>query len=193
MGKSKKTSCPGLQPWPPRLLAVTMIMLFCCVPGCATSRAPEPLARTIEQDTPASRMSFWHRMTDQPVACNDDAFHGLLLYADKSDPSASYADRVEKLKARGWLSKSFDRPADEAVTRGTLAVAIVKILKLRGGWVLLLTGPTPRYAVRELVYRGVYPQSSPQQTFSGLEFIGIIGRVEDFRRGEMDDMIVEAP
>src|SRR5688500_11666017 len=129
-----------------RTIVVIVMMTLGLASGCATARAPRPLARTIEQDTPASRMRFWHRLPEQPVACNDDVFHGLLLYADEADNCGSYGERVAKLKARGWLSKSFDRPADEAVTRGTLAVAIVQILKLRGGWVMIVTGPTPRYA-----------------------------------------------
>ena len=43
-------------------------------------------------------------------------------------------------------------------------------------------GPSPRYATRELRYIGLFPQSSPQQTFSGPELLGIIGRAEDYQR-----------
>jgi hypothetical protein len=48
--------------------------------------------------------------------------------------------------------------------------------------------------VRELQYVGVYPASSPQQTFSGPEFIGIIGRAEDYQRARAEgETAVEAP
>jgi hypothetical protein len=57
-----------------------------------------------------------------------------------------------------------------------------------------LFGPHDRYAVRELQYAGVYPPSSPQQTFSGQEFLGIIGRAEDYQRArEEGETAVEAP
>ena len=51
-----------------------------------------------------------------------------------------------------------------------------------------LFGMHPRYAVRELEYASVFPPSSPQQTLSGAEFLGIIGRAEDYQRGQgVDD------
>jgi hypothetical protein len=45
-------------------------------------------------------------------------------------------------------------------------------------------GPTPRYATRELVYLDLYPPSGPNQTFSGTEFLGIMGKIEDYQRAE---------
>ena len=80
------------------------------------------------------------------------------------------------------LAGGFDKGADEAVERGTLAAAIVRFLNIKGGLTMRLMGPTPRYATKELEYVGVYPPSSPNQTFSGTEFVGIIGRVEDYQR-----------
>jgi hypothetical protein len=41
-----------------------------------------------------------------------------------------------------------------------------------------------RYATRELVYLELYPPSTPNQTFSGAEYVGIIGRIEDYQRGD---------
>ena len=40
------------------------------------------------------------------------------------------------------------------------------------------------YATRELVYLELYPPSTPNQTFSGAEYVGIIGRIEDYQRGD---------
>ena len=45
-------------------------------------------------------------------------------------------------------------------------------------------GAGPRYATRELQYEGLYPPSSPNQTFSGAEFVGVIGRIEDYQRSQ---------
>src|SRR5207244_859894 len=114
--------------------------------------------------------------------CNDEAFHGVLLFVDGRDTAADYAGRVRLLKSRKLLAEGFDRPGDEAVERGVLASAIVRVLAMKGGWAMHLLGPVPRYAVRELQRRGVYPPSSPEQTFSGAEFVSIIGRMEDYQR-----------
>jgi hypothetical protein len=91
---------------------------------------------------------------------------------------------VAALKDRGLLPSGFDRPANEAITRGTLAVAITKAMKIKGGLMLHLLSDQPRYAVRELMYENIYPPSTPQQSFSGMEFVGIIGRLEDWERGD---------
>ena len=80
------------------------------------------------------------------------------------------------------LPDSFSAPADVAVRRGILAIAITKILDIRGGWAMHVFGPNQRYATRELVYNDVFPPSSAQQTFSGSEYVGIIGKIEDYQR-----------
>jgi hypothetical protein len=48
-------------------------------------------------------------------------------------------------------------------------MAICRALDIKGGVNLHLLGPTPRYATRELMFVGIYPISSPRQTFSGTE------------------------
>jgi hypothetical protein len=141
-----------------------------------------PVVSELKQN--ADDLDFWHTLSNRAIATNDDAFHGLLLYLDGTDPSTSYEQRVNTLKGRGMLPKDFNSRADESIERGTLAVAVVKILGLKGGLTMQLFGASPRYALRELEYRGIYPDSSEHQIFSGAEFVGIIGRVEDFKEGD---------
>ena len=142
-----------------------------------------PLTASLAGNDPETQLNFWHTLASRPVTSNDEAFHGLLLYADGEDKAASYEDRVQQLKQRKMLPKGFNAPADVAVSRGDLAVAVCRILEIKGGVMLRLTGAHPRYAVKELEFLEVYPSSSPHQTFSGNEFLGIIGRVEDYQRG----------
>src|SRR5207253_3046876 len=110
------------------------------------------------------------------VTSNDEAFHGVLLYIDNKDESSSYGQRVSTLKGRQMLPGNFDEPADAPIRRGTLAVALVRAMKIHGGLTMNVVGPLPRYAVRELQFAGLYPPSTPNQSFSGAEFVGIIGR-----------------
>jgi hypothetical protein len=158
------------------------VLLTALLAGCQTARVDQPLAATLGASDADTQLEFWHQLADRPVTSNDDAFHGLLLYLDGEDPAADYAGRVQALKERGLLAKNFDQPANQAVERGTLAVAITKALDIKGGWAMRLFGPTPRYATRELQYLDLYPPSSPNQTFSGTEFLGIMGKFEDWQR-----------
>jgi hypothetical protein len=167
----------------------SMIVVMTC--GCQTPRAGKPLAAELMGSGEDAQVNFWHELTDESVTTNDAAFHGLLLYIDGKDDCADYAARVATLRSRKMLPKNFDEPANAAVRRGTLAVAIMRLLKQHGGVTETMTtplfGPIPRYAVRELMFLNVYPPSTPNQSFSGNEFVGIIGRVEDFQRGDPEN------
>jgi len=151
--------------------------------GCQTARVDQSLTAELGGSDPDAQLEFWHRLAEQPVTSNDDAFHGLLLFLDSEDPATDYAGRVEALQARGMLRAGFDEPAEQAIARGTLAAALARALNIRGGVLMTLTGRNPRYAVRELQYMGLFPPSSENQTFNGAEFLGVIGKAEDYQRG----------
>ena len=169
-----------------RVLFSACLLLAC---GCQTApRVSESLTAKFGGSEPDAQMDFWHQLTEQPLTSNDDAFHGLLLYMDGEDLAETYEARVDNLRSRNMLPKGFAEPGDLAVTRGTLAVPIMRLINLKGGVTTRLFGPSPRYALRELMFVGVYPQSSPNQTFSGSEFVGIIGRIEDYQRGNPADV-----
>ena len=170
---------------------------FCLLPfafcllallGCHSAKVAQPLTQKLGGNDPDAQMEFWHTLANQPLTSNDEAFHGLLLYLDNQDPATDYDGRVKTLKDRGLLDRSFNQPAGQAVQRGTLATALVRSLKIKGGLFQRLTHDNPRYAVRELMYLDLYPPSSPQQTFSGTEFLGIIGRIEDYQRGNPNEV-----
>ena len=168
------------------IVAIALLALAC---GCQPkTHVPESLTQKLGGVEPDDQMEFWHELADKRMTSNDDAFRGLLLYMDGKDEAKNYEDRVANLRSRKMLPKGFDEPADLAISRGTLAVAITRLISLKGGVGMRLLGNTPRYAVRELMFVGVYPTSSPNQTFSGAEYVGIIGRVEDYQRGNPADV-----
>src|SRR4051812_32091776 len=169
-------------------LRMTALLLFCGIGGCQAMKPGKPLTPELAGNDPGQQLEFWHSLTTEPVTTNDEAFHGLLLYVDGKDDSADYAARVNTLKARKMLPNGFDGAATDAVRRGTLAVALMRVLHERGGITTTLLGRTPRYATRELNFMNVYPSSTPNQTFSGNEYVGIIGRVEDFQRGNPENV-----
>src|SRR5687768_9001495 len=154
---------------PCRSAALGSLLISVFLVGCQTPKTSPPLTiRHSAPDTP-TQMTFWRELSDQPAISNDDAFHALLLYTDGSDPAATYADRVTLLKNRRLLPDSFNGDPDDAADRGTLAFAFVRMLNLRGGVTMSLFGTSSRYAVRTLQYRGLYPLSSANQTFTGQE------------------------
>jgi hypothetical protein len=175
-----------------RSSALVTVGLFAVTLACGchapATHVPETVTAKFSGSDPDAQLDFWHALTERPLTSNDDAFHGLLLYMDAKDDGQSYADRVENLRSRNMLPKGFDEPGDRAVSRGTLAVALMRLTSLKGGVTTRIFGASPRYATRELMFAGVYPTSSPNQTFSGSEYVGIIGRVEDYQRGNPADV-----
>ena len=166
-----------------RTLALMMLTsMLSAMPGCAQPIVEQPVTREYGGNTSEAQMDFWHTLAQRPLVSNDNALHALLLFTDGEDPFDHYDQRVEELKHRRWLYDGFDEPADVAVWRGTIASALARILKIKGGLTMRLIGPVPRYAVRELMYENILPPSSPRQTFSGTEFLGVIARAEDYQR-----------
>ncbi len=152
--------------------------------GCQSARVDQPLTQTVAGNDADTQLRFWHELAYRPVTSNDEGFHGLLLFADGKDTAKSYDERVTLLKSRGMLPSSFTGSADAALDHGTLAVALVHILDIRGGLTLSIFKTSPRYATRSLQYHGIYATSTPNQGVSGPEFTGIIGKAEDFQRGD---------
>lgn len=151
--------------------------------GCEVAHVKESLTTRYSGTDESSQMDFWHELAERPLASNDEAAQALLLFVDGTAPATSYEDRVNLLKEKGLYPGYFDKPGDEAVQRGVVAYALCKVLKIRGGITMSITGVSERYAVRELVDMELFPTSSPGQTFSGTELVGVIGKAEDYQRG----------
>jgi hypothetical protein len=166
------------------ILLLSLAALF--IGGCATVQ--RPVVADLSGDDQDTQIDFWHTLATKSVCSNDDAFHALLLDFDGTDPNATYDARVEALKQRGFVGGGFNRPANEGVMRGTIAVALCKAAGIKGGVTMHLFGLNGRYCLRELVYMGLLPPSSEFQTFSGVELVGVIGRFEDYQRGNPADL-----
>src|SRR3954452_15473962 len=93
--------------------------------GCHNARVAEPLTGKLGGNDPDAQMEFWHTLAERNLTSNDEAFHGLLLYLDSSDPAGDYAGRLKAMKDRGLLDAGFHQPSDQAVQRGVLAQALV--------------------------------------------------------------------
>lgn len=156
--------------------------------GCTTLTVPEPLTQKHGGGDPEAQMEFWHALYESKLTSNDEAFHGFLLFIDGKDESVDYAARVESLKSRGLLAADFAGEPNAAATRGDLAVIVANMIKVKGGMMSTFFPHSPRYAMRELQYSGLFPPGSPWQSFTGGQFVSIIGRLEDYTRANPTDL-----
>lgn len=168
-----------------RTLLAAVVLGFVALSGCARTTVELPLETNYAADDIGAEAAYWDNLPYRTAVTNDEALHGLLLTADGADTTGGYQARVAEGIKRGWLPKGFSEPANLAMQRGRLAVALCVWAKIRGGVTMSIVGPIPRYAVRELVYMGIFPYSSTENmTFSGLEFTAALSKTQDYLDAE---------
>jgi len=91
------------------------------------------------------------------------------------DPSVSPDQALETLGQRGWNVK-LSSPTTP-VTLGQYSYLLMRAFNISGG-LLYRAFPGPRYAERELVYRGfITDKANPYRTLSGEEALRILNAV----------------
>ncbi len=144
--------------------------------GCARTSVEHSLVETY--NGPDQELDYFAELEEQRVVSNNDALHILFLLADQSDPHADYTARAQEAAGRGWMSENKIPPADESAAIGMIAVAVIDILDIRGGLSLRVFRDSPRYATRELIFMGLLPPRTENQSLSGLEMIDLVGRTD---------------
>jgi len=138
-------------------------------------------------------VDFWHALPGRSAVSNDEGLHGLILFADDEDPNTTYDDRVDYLKAMGWIAEDFNEPSNMAMRRGTLAKGLTHALDIEGGVMMRLTKKSSRYSVRELVYLGIMPQGTEYQVLNGYEYLGVISKAQDYELLNQGEKIEQVP
>src|SRR4051812_47991110 len=140
--------------------SIIALAIACLLAGCTHVPVNDSVLPRMAGNDAEAQLDYWHTVATKNLISNDEAFHGLILYLDQKDDSATYDQRVSLLRSRSMLPRDFHAPANTALERGTLAVPLARILNYKGGITMQLLGTSPRYAMRELEYHGVYPPSS---------------------------------
>lgn len=160
---------------------LSALTLALAVGGCERTIVTYPLETNSPPGDVGAEAQFWSDLGNRTIVSNDEGFHGLLLTEDGIDNTGSYEARVEEAKKRGWVESDWNEPANMAMQRGTLAVAICRLCKIEGGLIMRVLGPTPRYAARELVSMNIMQGTSTElQAISGLEYIAVISKAQDY-------------
>ena len=169
------------------VLAIAITGTLVIGAGCARSMMEDSAADT--WPAPADELDFWDEIEARGAVTNHDALHGLLLAEDPNAAYGGYEAHVNAAIERRWLSEGAMPPADEIAEIGMIAVAVARMLEIRGGVTMMVLGPSPRYATRELVYMGILPDRSPNQAMTGLEFMDLLRKIDSHRTAQPDFML----
>ena len=161
--------------------AITLIALACfALQGCTRSIIAGDHETAFADTSETATLDFWHTLPGQSAVTNAQGFHGVLLFADGVDNTGSYEARIAELKSRGWVVEDFDENPNMAMSRGALAKALAHAMDVKGGVMMQLTHTSPRYATRELLYLSILPPGTDQQVISGLDYVGVISKAQDY-------------
>jgi len=156
--------------------------------GCATPMQITGPETTLPKDDGSPE--FLDRLSSAENVTENDALRGVLMLLDGKDESDTFAKRVEALRGREIVSDRWDFDATRPLTRGKLAYMVYQACKLDGGVILTLTGPSQRYCLRELQYRGFMASGVMYTPVSGMEYIAVVTRADTYlETGELPNVL----
>lgn len=148
--------------------------------ACARTVVDRPQDTDFDPADQTASLDFWHELPGRSAVTNNEGLHGVLVFNGATDEFKSYDERVAHFKKAGWLRADFDEPANLAMQRGTLAKLLAHALDIDGGVMMQVTGKSPRYAMRELVYLNMMPPGTDQQVLSGQDYVAAISKAQDY-------------
>ncbi len=121
------------------------------------------------------------RLLEQPRASFGAAAYLVLAASGALDPEATEQQALESLSEKGWKLRAAQ--AEEPIRLGEFCFLIMKAFGEKGGLMYRLI-PGPRYAVRELAYRGLVHGKVHSERFpTGQEVVQILSSYLDRKGG----------
>lgn len=130
---------------------------------------------------PTDSAAFLDRIASQASVTESDAVTGILLMLERQEET-TFADAVAKLADDRIISPSWNLQADRAITKGKLAYMVYQACRLKGGLTLSVCGPSQRYCLKDLQYRGLMTPGVPYNAVTGLEYVAVLSRADELRQ-----------
>jgi len=168
-------------------LRIACLVVVAISAACARTTMKGSVVDAYAGADATSELDFRDELTRQRAVTNHDALHALLFFAGKGGQAADYKAKLRLAQERGWMSSGTDLPPNETAEVGWIARAVCKELGIDGGLTMRVTGVSGRYALRELIDRGLLPDMTTRQAISGLQLIALLSEAEDLRAGSGED------
>ncbi len=159
----------------------TLLVLACglLTPGCAGPRSFVP---DVEPES-LSDVGFLAYLAKIPQVTVDEAYRAMIMLADGEDNNESFAARQEVLQSRGVARAAWGLEPENVIDAGSVAFMVCRICKIRGGINYNLLGSwglgDRRYAIRELMYRGMIEDSVDYQYVTGQALVALMAKADD--------------
>ena len=175
--------------WSAGMVLCLMALLVVGLAGCASSGVRE--VRAFEDLPPAkgevaSDAEFFFELSEKKYCSTDDAYQGMLYLIDGTDTSNDFEERTARLVMHGVADKNWQHNPNAVTTKGKVAYMLARALEIRGGVMYNITDGSGRYALRELIYKGIIIDGTEYSQVSGAEYVGILGRADDRRIRDLE-------
>ena len=170
------------------VLALLAAMLLV---GCGSGTITNGEATLVPNETSPA---FLDRVADEPTVTFNDAARGMVMLLDGDDTFDTFEQRVDYLKSRSVISPDWNLDAFDSINRGQLAHMAYVASEMNGGVWLTVAGPSQRYCLREMQYRGVMGEGTLLASVSGFEYVSTLGRAAMYMAtGEVPDAAGDTP
>jgi len=160
-----------------RIVAVLLGTVF--LVGCGQGTITNGEAQLVSDESSAA---FLDRMADQKAVTQNDAMRGMVMLLDGADAFDTFQDRVTYLQSVSVVPTNWNLDASKSLTRGQLAYMTYVASEMSGGVWLVVAGPSQRYCLREMQYRGVMGKGSLWSSVSGMEYVSTMGRAAVYKQ-----------
>lgn len=169
----ERASCGGL--WRPRRrICATALLLV--LTGCYTGSR-----RAADQGmVPRDNAALTEYIANQPYVTAEPGYRATYVLWKGEPFEGEYAELAAQLRAARIIG-DWDLPPDALLDRGAVGFILARALQVKSGLNWQLTG-LGRYAWRELYYLGIVETISEYGYVPGGQFVGMLGRSEDYRR-----------
>jgi hypothetical protein len=169
-------------------IAFLLIVTALAAAGCQSTYSLAGADAKLPADDSAA---FMDGLSSQPSVNEAQALRGFLLVLGQDKPM-SFGEAVTALKQQGVVDKNWDFQPTRPITRGRVAYMFYTACKVPGGLTLTLCGPSPRYCLRELQYRGWMSTGLPDNEVTGLEFVSVLTRADELKEtGKVSNVMVK--
>lgn len=164
----------------------TALLVFAAVlaiNGCSTYQADAPVMQAGQVPANEDSADFLDRASQLEIVDVDNALHGFFLLTDGEDTCSNFQSRLAKGIREGLVPSGWDPSGSQPLTKGELAYMAYKACGVKEkGVVLSLFGPSRRYCLRELQYRGMMAQGGTSMRVTGMELVAVITRADTYKR-----------
>lgn len=125
---------------------------------------------------------FLRGLPDKGVATFEDGCRGIAALLKISLPDPAFEKLAQELQDRKIIRKGWQEKPDAPLTWGKISYMLCRALKIRGGLIMTVVGPTERYAYRECIDKGLMPMGHKAKFLTGAELMAILYKGEVYIR-----------